>query len=89
MPKYTPNRGHRANSAGQARASGVIAMSQNHIARVLDWIMRTPIRLLLLKIRLYGDTDNILILTILLYNHDYYYACSTHILFTVAASQSK
>ena len=34
----------------------MIATSQNHIAHVLDWIMGIPIRLPLLKIRLYGDT---------------------------------
>ena len=38
------------------QASGVIATSQNHIAHVLDWIVGIPIRLPLLKIRLYGDT---------------------------------
>ena len=38
MPKYTPDRGHRTTSAGQAQASGMILMSQNHITHVLDWI---------------------------------------------------
>ena len=56
MPKYAPDRRHRAYLAGQAQASGVIATSQNHIAHILDWIIGIPIRLPLLKIRLYGDT---------------------------------
>ena len=46
--------------AARARASGVIATSQNHIAHALDWIMGIPIRLPLLKIRLYGDTVSLI-----------------------------